>query len=106
MSQRPEVSVSPVRAKIEHASHPLVQALAKLPIWLLVVLALVLVIGGGVLGGVLGAVMILVVALFVAWTSYLTWPGLDGSVKLMRIATVFMLAALALVDGLSHAVLF
>ncbi|GAB3579550.1 hypothetical protein GCM10027579_05140 [Calidifontibacter terrae] len=103
---RPEVSVSPIRAKIEHASFPVLQALSRVPQLVLAGIALVLVILGGVFGGVLGALLILIVAVFVGWTTYLTWPGLDRSVRLMRGATFFLLIALAMVDGLSHALLF
>lgn len=105
MSNRPEVSVSALRAKIEHASSAPLRALSTIPQLWLAGIALVLIVLGGILGGVLGGLLVAAVALFVGWTTYLTWPGLDRSVRLMRLATFFLLAALALVDGLSHALL-
>lgn len=106
VSATPDVSVSPLRAKVEHASFPAMQQLSRLPLLALTGIALALIVVGGILGGVLGAILVALVALFVAWTTYLAWPRLDRSLRLMRVASCFLLVALALINGLSHAVLF
>lgn len=71
----------------------------------MVAIVLVLVIAGAVLGGVLGALMILVVAGFAGWLAYLAWPRLESPERLMRLAPIALLLAVALVAGVSHQLL-
>lgn len=76
-----------------------------MPIVALAVGLLVLVAGGAVLGGVLGAFLVLLAAAAVGWLAYLSWPRLGSTERLMRSAVIFLLLAIALVGGLSHAIL-
>lgn len=98
---RPSVRVSPVRARIEHWSHPALQRVAQLPPAIPMLIAAVLVVAGVALGltvsGPLGAVLLLVVAAYLGWLIYLAWPKLPRVERLMRFAAVLPLLAVALV---------
>lgn len=103
---RPEVSVTPTRAKIEHASHDVLQRVMRVPLAAVVGGFVLLVVLGAVLGGVLGALLVLIAAAAVGWLAYLGWPVLTPVERLMRAAVILLLVAVALVAGVSHRLLF
>lgn len=84
-----------MRRRIEQASRPLLERLAKLPVWLPFLLLLVLVLVGGFLGGPVGWVMVVVALLFILWLLYLSWPRLTPVERLMRIAVLVIFLAVA-----------
>lgn len=76
-----------------------------MPIAGLVLGFVILVIAGVVLGGIVGAILVLLAAGVVGWLAYLAWPRLSGAERLMRCAVILLLVAVAVVSGLSHALL-
>lgn len=85
-----------VRAAVERASVPVLRALTRVPAWLPFLAMLVLMLVGGVVGGVVGAVLLGVAVLVVAWLLYLAWPRLTGVERLMRVAVLALVVAVAL----------
>ncbi len=86
------------RSRVEHASVPLVARLSRVPrvAAFLAVLALMV---AGVLVPRIGFMFTLVVALFVFWLLFLTWPRLTLPERMMRIAVLFLLVAVAVVQA-------
>lgn len=96
-SSQPSVRVSPLRAKIEHASHPLLERLGRLPAWVPVVVVLAVAAIGAIVRGPLGAVCFGAITLGVAWLLYLAWPRLEPLERQMRLAVLLLTAVLTLV---------
>lgn len=84
-----------MRVRIEHASVPVLTRLATLPPWLPFLLMLALILVGGFVGGIVGTVLIGLAALVVAWLLYLAWPRLTPPERLMRVAVLALVAAVA-----------
>jgi hypothetical protein len=86
--------VSSFRESLERASLPVVTRLSRLPraVPFLVVLALLV---GGILVPGWGWVLTALVAVFLAWMLMLGWPRLTSVERLMRLAVIFMAAAIA-----------
>ncbi|MDE9367547.1 hypothetical protein PZ938_18160 [Luteipulveratus sp. YIM 133132] len=97
---KPSVRTSAVRSRIEHASHPVLQRLARLPRFTPLVLFVVLAVLGAVLRGWVGAVCFGVLTVLVAWLLYLSWPRLGSLERLMRLALLLLTAVLTLVTAL------
>ncbi|WP_132974534.1 DUF6703 family protein [Ornithinimicrobium sufpigmenti] len=91
----PAPGPGPMRRRVEQASRPLLERLAKLPVWLPFLLLLVLVLVGGFLGGPVGWVMVVAALLFILWLLYLSWPRLTPVERLMRIAVLVIFVAVA-----------
>lgn len=91
----PAQGPGPLRLRIEQASRPLLERLAKLPVWLPFLLLLLLVLGGGFLGGPVGWVMVVLALLFIFWLLYLSWPRLTPVERVMRIAVLAVFVAVA-----------
>lgn len=84
-----------MRVRIEHASVPVLTRLATLPPWLPFLVMLVLILVGGWVGGAVGTVLIGLAALVVAWLLYLSWPRLTPPERMMRLAVLALVAAVA-----------
>ena len=84
-----------MRVRIEHASVPVLTRLATLPPWLPFLLMLALILVGGFVGGIVGTVLIGLAALVVAWLLYLAWPRLTPPERLMAVAVLALVAAVA-----------
>ncbi len=86
------------RSRVEHASEPLVARLNRVPraAAFFAVLALMV---AGVLVPRIGFVFTLVVALFVWWLLFITWPRLTLPERMMRIAVLFLVVAVAIVQA-------
>lgn len=84
-----------MRVRIEHASVPVLTRLATLPPWLPFLVMLVLILVGGWVGGAVGTVLIGLAALVVAWLLYLSWPRLTAPERMMRLAVLALVAAVA-----------
>ncbi|MGH3327453.1 MAG: DUF6703 family protein [Streptomycetales bacterium] len=83
------------RRAVERRSAPLLVVLHQLPRWVLP-LAMVVLFGIGFFaGGVGGTLCLGVLFIFVAWLSYLSWPAVSLPARLIRIALLGMIAALA-----------
>ena len=103
--QAPSVAVSPLRAKIEHRSNPMVESLHRAPRTLPIVLFALLVVGGVALRGIVGGVLLGLAAAFVGWLAYLVWPRLSLPERVMRLAFLFVVVALAIVCGAAEGLL-
>jgi hypothetical protein len=84
-----------VRRRIDNASLPLMTKLSTLPRLVPFVLLLGLLIGGLLIGGLVGFVLMSLAAAFVAWVLYLSWPGLNGTERIMRLAVLLLAVAMA-----------
>lgn len=94
----PEAGPGALRRRIEQASLPVLELLARLPVWLPFLLLLVLILGGGFIGGTVGWVLVGVAMFFVAWLLYLSWPRLNGVERLMRVAVLLLFLAVTVVQ--------
>lgn len=91
-----------LRSRIEHASAPVVQRIDGLPrvVPFLAILALM---AFGVFVPHVGFVATALVAALVLWMLLLTWPRLSPPEKLLRVAVLFLVVAVAVVQGLPRA---
>jgi sterol desaturase/sphingolipid hydroxylase (fatty acid hydroxylase superfamily) len=87
-----------VRQRIDHASLPLMTRLSRLPKFVPFAILLTLLIAGVLIHGPVGFVLMGLAALFVAWVLYLSWPVLNGSERIMRVAVLLLAVALAVVQ--------
>ncbi len=92
MSARP--APSPLRSAVETRSAPALRALSRRPRWTLplvsaLLLAAVVFAPAPVAAGCLAALLALL-----GWLSYLSWPVVDGRGKLLRLASLALLAVL------------
>lgn len=86
----------PVRAAVERASMPALRRLAGLPAWLPFVTMLALILLGSFFGGPVGATAVAVAALVIGWLLYLSWPHLRSTERLMRLAVLLLVVAIAI----------
>ncbi|AKU16575.1 hypothetical protein VV02_13075 [Luteipulveratus mongoliensis] len=89
-----------VRSRIEHASHPVLQLLARLPRSAPAVAFVVLAVVGALVRGWIGAVCYGLLTVFVAWLLYLAWPRLARLERMMRLALLLLTAVLTVVTAL------
>lgn len=88
----------PLRSRVEHAAHPWLERLNRLPRVVLgvVVLALLVV---GILVPHVGWVATALVALFVAGLVWVTWPQCRPPERLMRLAVLGVVVAMTVVQA-------
>ena len=88
----------PFRSRVEHAAYPVLDRLERLPrvVPFLAVLVLIVV---GILVPRWGFVATALVALAVAFLVYYTWPRLSLPERLMRLAVLALITAVALVQA-------
>jgi hypothetical protein len=85
-----------LRASVERTSRPLLLRLHALPRAVVPLGTVVLVLAGVLAPPAVGVFALTVVALFVSWISYLSWPVVSGSARMLRVAMVALVVALAL----------
>jgi hypothetical protein len=92
----------PFRSRVEHAAYPVLDRLERLPrvVPFLAVLVLIVV---GILVPRWGFVATALVALAVAFLVYYTWPRLTLPERLMRLAVLALITAVALVQAVPRA---
>ena len=78
----------------QSSAQPLV-FLHQLPRWLLPVVLLALLVTGFAVPGWIGAAALVLVAVFLGWLGYLSWPALAARGRLLRLAAVACMLALA-----------
>jgi hypothetical protein len=83
----------PLRRRVERASRPALEQIARLPVWLPFLLLLLLLVGGGFLGGPVGWVLVTVAMAFILWLLYLSWPRLTTVDRVMRLAVLALFLA-------------
>lgn len=88
----------PFRARVEHAAHPALERLNRLPrlVPFLVALGLFVV---GIFVPRWGFLATALVALLVAFLVYYTWPRLTTPERLLRLAVLGLVAAVAVVQA-------
>jgi hypothetical protein len=69
--------------------------LHRQPRWLVPVLTVLLTLGGLFLPPVPGGLCLLVVAVFLAWLASLAWPRLGAGGRVVRVAVIALVAAVA-----------
>jgi len=77
--------------------------LSKLPKLVPFAVLLILLGAGLIIHGPAGFLLVSLAALFVAWVLYLSWPVLNGSERIMRLAVLLLAVALAIVQLFPHA---
>ncbi|WP_345204222.1 DUF6703 family protein [Fodinibacter luteus] len=91
-------TVSSLRESFERASLPALTWLSGLPRVVPFLFVLALVVAGLLVPG-WGWVLIAVAVLLLAWIALLAWPRLSVAERLMRVAVVVMLAAIAITQA-------
>ncbi len=91
---------SPARQAVEQRSATLLLWLHQLPRWLAPVLAVALLVTGLAVGGWAGAVALLGLAGVLAWLASLSWPRLSAPGRVLRIAVIVLVAAVAVIRGM------
>jgi hypothetical protein len=88
----------PFRSRVEHAAHPALDRLNRLPrlVPFLAALALLVV---GILVPRWGFLATAVVAAIVGFFIYYTWPRLTAPERLMRLAVLALVTAVAIVQA-------
>ena len=95
---RPSVSASPFRVRVEHASDPWLQRIARAPRAVPALVVLVMLVIGVVFRGVVGTVCFGLCALLVGWLLYLAWPRIEPMERMMRCSVLLLAVALAIVS--------
>jgi hypothetical protein len=93
---------APTRQAFEHRSATSLLWLHQLPAWLLPVLAAGLLVAGLAIGGVGGAVALCGLAVVLGWLATVSWPRLSAPGRLLRVAVICGLLALAVFRALHH----
>jgi Family of unknown function (DUF6703) len=88
---------SGTRRTVEGSSARPLVFLHQLPRWLPPVVLLVLLVTGFAVPGWIGAAALVLVAGFLGWLGYLSWPALSARGRLLRLAAVACMLALAVV---------
>ena len=87
---------SGARRSLEKASATPLAFLYQLPRWLAPSVLAGLFVVGAFVRGWIGAVAICLVAVFIGWLASLSWPALSAPGRLLRVAIIILLLALAL----------
>lgn len=101
-SAKPSVRTGPLRSRIEHASHPFLQALSRAPRATPIVLVLVVALIGALVRGIVGAICFGLLTIFLAWLLFLAWPRLTSLERLMRTALLLLTAVLTVVTAVPN----
>lgn len=91
---------SPTRQALEHRSATWLLWIHQLPRWLLPVLAAGLLVVGFAVGGVGGAVALCGLAVVLGWLGAVSWPRLSAQGRLLRVAVICAVLAIAVVRAL------
>ena len=85
----------PVRAKVEKNCATFVVWLSRLPRAVPPIAVALLFFGGLVVSGLIGCLLILVVVAFMSLLTYLAWPSLAPTARLIRVAVLLAIAIFA-----------
>jgi hypothetical protein len=86
---------SGTRQAVERASARPLLYLRQLPRWLVPLVMILLLVAGFAVPGWGGAAALVLLAACLAWLAYLSWPALAGGGRLLRIAGIVCVLALA-----------
>lgn len=88
----PAPTATGFRGDVERRSGPVLVWLSSRPKVLLPLVSLALLIGGLAAPLPLALPMLLVLLVLVAWLTYLSWPAVHGTARLLRVATLGLVA--------------
>ena len=91
-NQRPP---SDARQKFEDLSRGPLNAMNRMPRAVVIIGIAALLVAGMLTPPMIGFVLLLILALFLAWLLALSWPGLDGGSRAMRVVTVALVLGAA-----------
>lgn len=91
---------SDARRRLERSSARLLVHLHQMPPWAPAVLMAVLLVVGLAVPGWGGAAALVVVAAFLGWLAALSWPRLSPGMRLLRLAAVAGVLAVAVIQAL------
>lgn len=92
--QRPP---SALRKEVERISRPLLVRLTALPKFVVPVFTILLLAIGVLAPAGVGVVALVLELIWMAWLAYLSWPAVGTGARLMRLATVALLAVAVVV---------
>lgn len=99
MPERPttgQPTAPSLRSAVERRSRPVLAWLTQRPSWLLPLTSVLLLLGGLLAPPAAGMPLLFALAALLGWLTYLSWPKVAGGGRLMRVAVVAGLLALAL----------
>ena len=103
MSRRTPPPAAPqpsgLRRAVERRSAPALVFLSRQPKLVIPVVSVLLLIGGLALPNPYGVIGLALLLLLVGWLSYLSWPVVEGTARLVRVV-LLVLVAIALVQRL------
>ena len=99
----PAPAPGPLRRRIEQASRPALERLARLPVWAPFLILLLLILVGGFLGGPVGWALVGVAFIFILWLLYLSWPRLRTAERVMRLAVLAVFLAVTITQLIPRA---
>ena len=91
-----------LRRTVERVSGPALVRLSRLSPLLPFAVMLVLIAVGLFLSGVAGFVLLVLALVFLGWLLYLGWPAFATSERLMRLAVIVLVAAVAVTKVAPH----
>jgi len=91
---------SDARRSLEHSSARPMLLLHQLPVWLIPVVLTALLVAGLAVPGWIGAVALVLVAAFLGWLAGVSWPRLAPGGRLLRVAAVASVLAVAVIQAL------
>ena len=83
------------RAQFEQRSAAPLLYLTQLPRWVPFAIVLALAVVAIFVSGPIGAAALVLVAVFLAWLGYLAWPALTSSGRLLRVVSIGVILAAA-----------
>jgi hypothetical protein len=89
--------VSPLRARVEQVSQPLLERLHAAPSMVVPLITIVLIAIGVLAPLPIGLVALALVLLFVGWIAYLSWPVASTGGRIWRVLILALLVTLAVV---------
>ena len=91
---------TPARTRLEQNSATSLLWLHQLPRWLFPVLAVALLVAGLAIAGWGGAIALCGLAAVLGWLALLSWPRLSAQSRLLRLAVVVAVLAIAMIRAL------
>lgn len=92
-------SAGNARRTLERSSARPLAFLYQLPSWVPPIALLALLIAGFVIPGWIGGLALVAVAGFLGWLAYVSWPALAGRGRVLRVAAVACVLALAVIQA-------
>lgn len=89
------------RGKVERVSYPILRGLHRQPRWLVVGGLVVLLVAGLLAPKVVAVPALAVAVAFLGWLTYLAWPEVHGSRRLVRVVALILAVAAVVMRALT-----